>query len=107
MTRHFLLGTVAVAIVNGIFSPYLLTVFLFYPLWYPNWAPAVTEAVVAVASILLSTLTIAVAGIPAAVYERVRKRNETDDTSAIIWFAGTVLLTLPAVPSVLRIAGLG
>jgi hypothetical protein len=107
MTRHFVLGTVAVAILNGIFSPYLLSVFLFYPLWYPNWAPAVTEAVVALASILLSTLTIAAAGVPAAIYERVRKRAASDDVSTIIWFAGTVLLTLPAIPSMLRIAGLG
>ncbi len=40
MTRHFLIGTVLVAIVNGIFSPFVLSVFLFYPLWYPSWAPA-------------------------------------------------------------------
>jgi heme/copper-type cytochrome/quinol oxidase subunit 3 len=107
MTRHFLIGAVLVAIVNGIFSPYVLSVFLFYPLWYPNWAPAVTESVVSVASILLSTLTLAVAGVPAAIAERLRGKRETDDLSAIIWFAGTVVLTLPAVPSLLRLGGAG
>ena len=107
MTRHFLIGAVIVAIVNGIFSPLLLSVFVFYPLWYPNWAPAVTEAVVSVASILLSTLTLAVAGVPAAISERLRGKTETDDLSAIIWFAGTVVLTLPAVPQLLRLGGAG
>jgi hypothetical protein len=107
MTRHFLAGAVVVAIVNGIFSPYLLSVFLFYPLWYPSWAPAVTEAVVAIASILLSTLTLMVAAVPAAITERVRGLRETDELSAIVWFAGTVLLSLPAVPSMLRLAGMG
>jgi hypothetical protein len=107
MTRHFMTGAVAVAIVNGIFSPYLLSVFLFYPLWYPTWAPAVTEAVVAIASILTSTLTLMVAGIPAAISERVRGLTATDETSATIWFVGTVLLTLPAVPSLLRMLGFG
>ena len=107
MTRHFLTGTIVVAIINGIFSPYLLSVFLFYPLWYPGWAPAVTEAVVAIASILLSTLTLMLAAVPAAITERVRGLKQTDEISAMVWFAGTVLLTLPAVPSMLRLAGMG
>jgi hypothetical protein len=105
MTRHFLVGAVVVAIVNGIFSPYLLSVFLFYPLWYPTWAPAVTEAVVAISSILLATLTLMIAGIPAAISERVRGKKETDDVSALIWFCCALLLTLPAVPSTLKLLG--
>jgi hypothetical protein len=105
MTRYFLVGAVAVAIVNGIFSPYLLSVFLFYPLWYPGWAPVVTEAVVSVASILLATITLMVAGIPAAISERIRKVSESDEITAIVWFAGCVLCTLPAVPSLLALVG--
>jgi hypothetical protein len=105
VTRHFLIGAVLVAIVNGIFSPYLLSVFLFYPLWYPTWAPAVTEAVVAISSILLSTLTLMIAGIPAAISERIRGKTSTDDMSAMIWFGGALLLTLPAVPSLLKLVG--
>jgi heme/copper-type cytochrome/quinol oxidase subunit 3 len=106
LTRHFLTGAVVVAIANGIFSPWLLSVFLFYPMWYPTWAPAITEAVVAISSILLSTLTLMLSGIAAAVVERVRNRRETDDVSAMVWFGTTVLLTLPAVPSLLRAIGL-
>jgi hypothetical protein len=107
MTRHFLVGAIVVAIINGIFSPYLLSVFLFYPLWYPtSWAPAITEAVVAVASILLSTLTLMVAAVPAAISERVRGLHQTDEVSALVWFAGTLLLSLPAVPPMLRLAGM-
>ncbi len=105
MTRHFLIGAVIVAILNGIFSPYVLAVFLFYPLWYPGWAPAYTEVVVAIASILLSTLTLMAAGIPAAIVERVGGVRDSDEASAMLWFAGTVILTLPALPSILRALG--
>lgn len=107
MTRHFLIGAVIVAILNGIFSPYVLAVFLFYPLWYPGWAPAYTEVVVAIASILLSTLTLMVAGVPAALVERLRGKRESDEAPAMLWFAGTVILALPALPSILRALGFG
>jgi heme/copper-type cytochrome/quinol oxidase subunit 3 len=107
MTRHFIIGAVLVAIVNGIFSPFVLSVFLFYQLWYPSWVPVTTEAVVSVSSILFSTLTLMIAGIPAAIAERVRGKAETDEFSAITWFIGTVVLTLPAVPSMLRVFGAG
>ena len=105
MTRYFLVGAIGVAIVNGIFSPYLLSVFLFYPLWYPGWAPVITEAVVSVASILLATITLMIAGIPAAIFERIRRVRESDETTAIVWFAGCVVCTLPAVPSLLSFVG--
>ena len=35
MDRQGLVPVMAVAIVNGIFSPWVLVVFVLYPVWYP------------------------------------------------------------------------
>jgi hypothetical protein len=107
MRRNFLFLAVGAAIVNGIFSPFLVAVFIFYPIWYPTWAPAYTQIVLMLSSLILSTLTLMAAGVPAALYERYRKQQGTDASSAGIWFAAAVLLTLPALPNVLRALNIG
>jgi hypothetical protein len=49
-------------------------------------------------SLMVSTATIILGGIPAAIYERVRGTGEeSSEASLWIWLAGTALLTLPAV----------
>lgn len=48
-------------------------------------------------SIFCSLMTLLVAGIPAAVYERVKGVPDSTPISLGIWLAGTFLLTLPAL----------
>jgi len=105
MDRQGLVPVMAVAIVNGIFSPWVLVVFVLYPVWYPSWAPATTEFVYMASALILSTLTLMIAGVPAALYQRLFGNSNTMIGTAI-WFAGAALLTLPAVPNVLRALGL-
>jgi hypothetical protein len=105
MDRNALVPIMAVAIVNGIFSPWVLGVFLLYPVWYPTWAPMMTQPVYMASALILSTLTLMVAGVPAALYERFIGAARPMVTAAI-WLAGVILLTLPAVPNVLRALGL-
>jgi hypothetical protein len=100
-----LVPVMAVAIVNGIFSPFVLVVFLFYPVWYPNWAPAYAQLVYMFSALILSTLTIMLAGVPAALYERLAARARPA-AAGLIWLSGVVLLSLPALPNVLRALGL-
>jgi hypothetical protein len=55
-------------------------------------------------SLMLSTLTIILAGIPAALYERfVGAKDDSTEVSMWIWLAGTAILALPAVFNFLRI----
>jgi hypothetical protein len=56
------------------------------------------------ASLMVSTATIIVGGIPAAIYERFI-RAETDSTPASlwIWLAGTAILSIPAIGNFLKI----
>jgi hypothetical protein len=50
------------------------------------------------ASLMVSTATIVLGGIPAAIYERfVGATEDSTEASLWIWLAGTALLTLPAV----------
>jgi hypothetical protein len=55
-------------------------------------------------SLMLSTITIILAGIPAALYERfIGARDDSTTTSLFIWLAGTAILAIPAVGHFLRI----
>jgi hypothetical protein len=106
MDRNILVPVMAIAIVNGIFSPWVLAVFLFHPVWFPSWVPAYTEFVYMASALILSTLTIMVAGVPAALYERLAA-NAKSATVGLIWLTGVMVLTLPAVPNVLKALGFG
>ena len=55
------------------------------------------------ASLMVSTATIILGGIPAAIYERVTGATESNDASLWIWLAGTALLALPAAGNFLKI----
>lgn len=55
-------------------------------------------------SLMLSTATLIVAGIPAALYERyIGANDDSTDTSLWIWLVGTALLAMPAVGNFLRV----
>lgn len=99
MNRKAIVPVMAVAIVNGIFSPWVLAIFVLYPIWYPGWLPQYAQLVYMASSLILSTLTIMVAGVPAALYERL-SGHANAIVMASIWLAGAVLLTLPALPNV-------
>ena len=105
MDRNVLLPIMAVAIINGIFSPWVLVIFVLYPVWFPNWAPAYAQVVYMFSALILSTLTIMLAGVPAALYERLSAAARPAAVG-LIWLAGVTLLTLPALPNVFRALGL-
>jgi hypothetical protein len=56
------------------------------------------------ASLMVSTATIIVGGIPAALYERyIGAKEDSTEVSLWIWLAGTAILTIPAIGNFLRI----
>jgi hypothetical protein len=55
------------------------------------------------ASLMVSTATLILAGIPAAIYEsHVDAKDDSTDTSLWIWLAGTAILSIPAAGNFLR-----
>jgi len=106
MSRNALIPIMAIAIVNGIFSPWVLAVFVLYPVWYPGWLPQYAQLVYMASALILSTLTIMVAGVPAALHERLSGGANPAMTTSL-WFAGVLVLTVPALPNVLKALGVG
>lgn len=52
-----------------------------------------------VTSILISTVTLMLSGIPAALHERRYGKSETDTRSCVVWLVGAFVLALPTLLS--------
>jgi hypothetical protein len=107
MNRNFYyIGIAFFAMVSGLpfFSPLYLPVFGYS--WQLVAAPLFGSVplVALFASLMLSTATLIVAGIPAALYERYTgAKDDSTDTSLWIWLVGTAILSIPAVGTFLRV----
>jgi hypothetical protein len=106
MPHSLILLVVAVAIANGLFSPVLLPIFALQGIWYPYFLPASLPLILLLSSLLVSTLTLMLAGVPAALYERRADNSKSSRTSGLIWLAAAVLLALPALPNLVKAIGL-
>ena len=100
MDRTFYyLGIAFFGMINGLFNQ---TWLLFSLIHVQILAPALLFGSVSLtllfASLMVSTATIIVGGVPAAIYERfVGAKDDSTETSLWVWLAGTALLALPAV----------
>lgn len=100
MDRQTLLFVVVgLSILNGLFSPYLVLSWRLALVLMPELFPRTQEWALFWGSILLSSGTLLLSGVPAALYERLVERASS--ASAWIWLAGAGLLTLPALGRVL------
>jgi len=89
---------IGVAVVNGLFSPYLHIAVPIVAVLMPELFPKEPGWVLFFSSILVSTTTLLVAGIPAAIHER---HFESDPESARpnwTWLVAAAVMTLPALP---------
>jgi hypothetical protein len=105
MNRIFyFVGIAFFGMINGIFNQLWLIFALLYvqsfasPLLFGS-----LPLTLMFASLMVSTATIILGGIPAALYERATGATESNDVSLWIWLAATALLALPAAGNFLRI----
>jgi hypothetical protein len=93
-----LAATVGIAIVNGLdFSPVFDSV-SFWLYGFARESPIYSgELFFYLTSVAISLMTLLLAGIPAALYERVRGLQQSTPGSLTIWLLATLLLTLPAI----------
>ena len=100
MSRNFYyVGIAFFGMINGLFNQLAL---LFALIHVQILSPALLFGSVPLtlmfASLMVSTATIILGGIPAALYERfIGAKEDSTDVSMWIWLAGTALLTLPAI----------
>lgn len=96
----------AVCMLNGLASPWLPVLWGTAPLWMAGMMPDSIATITYLSSLALSTVTLMVSGVPAALYERYTEARESTSTSLGIWLAGAVLMSLPALPNIAKLAGL-
>ena len=100
MERHWYFIAIAFfGMINGIFNQLAL---LFALIHVQVLAPALLfgslPLTLIFSSLMVSTATVILAGIPAAIYERfVGAKDDSTEASLWIWLAGTAILTLPAM----------
>jgi len=100
MERHwYYIGIAFFGTINGLFNQLAL---LFALIHVQILAPALLLGSVPLtlmfSSLMVSTATVILGGIPAMIYERfVGAKDDSTEASLWIWLAGTALLTLPAM----------
>ncbi|QYU70499.1 hypothetical protein J4558_10440 [Leptolyngbya sp. 15MV] len=82
---------VGLCLVNGLISPLLGLVWSLPPVWMPEMVPLTNETVFYGASLIVSTATLLLAAVPAAVAERL---GLTLDQAMWVWLAGAATLLL-------------
>jgi hypothetical protein len=100
MDRTFYyIGIAGFGMINGLFNQtWLLFALIHVQILSPALLFGSVGLTLMFASLMVSTATIIIGGIPAAIYERVTgAKDDSTDVSLWIWLAGTALLTLPAM----------
>lgn len=106
MERNFyFIGIAFFGMINGLFNQVaLLFALIHMQVLAPSLLFGSTSLTLMFSSLMVSTATIILAGIPAAIYERViGAKDDSTVTSLWIWLAGTAILTLPAMGNFLLV----
>jgi len=78
-------------LVNGLISPLLPIVWSLHPVWMPEMVRATNEVIFYGASLILSTATLLIAAVPAAIGERL---GLSQRDAMFVWLAGVALLLM-------------
>lgn len=82
---------VGLCLVNGLISPALPVIMALHPVWLPEMLPPTNEIVFYGASLMVSTATLLLAALPAAVLERL---GASLTAAMAAWLVGAGLLVL-------------
>ena len=83
--------TMGLCLVNGLVSPMLGLVWMLHPVWMPEMVPLTNETVFYGASLIVSTSTLLLSAVPAAIAERLGLPLEK---AMWIWLAGAAVMVL-------------
>lgn len=95
--RTLFVAVLGVTLLNGFVSPMVPLVFVLAPIWMPEFAPHTPIAILYGTSLIVSVSTLVVSGVPAALFERLTGRADTDSSSMLVWLGTAILLTLPGL----------
>jgi hypothetical protein len=99
MQRDVLLvATAGASLLNGMhFSPFFEPALILLRPFLAGTFLGTPLVVLYLTSLFVSALTLMLAGVTAALYERSKRLKESNATSLGIWFACTLILVLPAI----------
>jgi len=102
--NYYYVGIAFFGMINGLFNQALVPfAFLFATVLAPGLLFGNESLTLLFASLMASTATIIVGGIPAALYERFAGlKEDSNDVSLWIWLAGCGILCLPAIGNFLQ-----
>ncbi len=105
--RALLLALVAIAAMpNGLyFSPLFDSVLYYVPRAASVFFLRGQEVTFYLTGVVLWLLTLGIAGIPAAVYERIRGLKESSIASLLIWLVTALILSIPSFLALAEIMG--
>jgi hypothetical protein len=106
MARHwYYIGIAFFGMVNGMFNQlWLLIALVHVQILAPALLFGSVPLTLMFSSLMVSTATVILGGIPAAIYERhVGLKDDSNEVSLWIWLAGTGLLTLPAMGNFIEV----
>jgi hypothetical protein len=93
-----LIGVAAIAAFNGtLFSPIFDSIFYYVDTFARGTLFYSPQLYLNLTSVFIALMTLLIAGIPAAVYERIRGLKASTPVSLGIWLAAAVLLSLPTI----------
>ena len=93
-----MIATAAVSLVNGQgFSPVFDPVFFLLRPFIAGTFLSTPLVFFYLTSVFISLMTLLIAGVPAALYERARGYKDSTPVSIGIWFVATALLAFPAI----------
>lgn len=95
--ENLLVAVIIVSILNGIFSPWVWLAVGMAPAWMPGFVGYTTETLFYGGSLLISTMTLLVSGVPAALSERFLRDDLSPTGVMWLWLSCALLLSLPAV----------
>jgi hypothetical protein len=106
MERHwYYIGIAFFGMINGLFNQlWLLFALIHVQILSPALLFGSVGLTLLFSSLMVSTATIILGGIPAALYERfVGARDDSTVVSLWIWLAGSAILTIPALGNFVKI----
>jgi len=101
----YYVGIAFFGVINGLFNQtWLLFALIHVQILSPALLFGSVGLTLMFASLMVSTATIILGGIPAAIYEHlIGARQDSTNSSLWIWLAGTAILTIPAIGNFLSI----
>ncbi len=100
----YYVGIAFFGMINGIFNPLLVFAYVWSKVLVSYVLFEVEALIFYFAALMLSTATIILGGIPAAIYEHFAGiKDDSTIVSLWIWLAGTAILTIPAIGDFLKI----